>query len=442
VTGLVGWWPLHESSGKARDLSGNGNHGTLNGGVTQGVAGKAGLTSYSLNGSDQYVAPNSNVGLSTNSDFTFSTWVKFDSGADNRDRVIGLYDGSDDIFFFGIEDSSENYPDKLHVRLGHLGGNEIDNTGVGPKIRDDNWHHIVICWNSVNEELRVYIDNNLEYSESSTVDDPFDDSETFNIGNRSDNSQYLAGQLVDVRIYDRALSPQEIKTLYDWGNGDYTDRSYHDGSDPGAISRWKFDGGVGDSWGSNDGTDKTSAGFSSDAIRGQSKNFDGSDDYIDTTINSLQAPFSFFAWIKTNSASNRQAILSNYNASNDDFQFEVYDTGEVRTWGDQLPSVIKGGSISGKEWYHTGVVISSNGPKLFVNGKQVESDQSGNVGEISQNTNFYIGSKPNDTGDLPFDGGIDDARIYNGALEPHEVFQIYQWGTRGRDMRKLTVNQR
>jgi hypothetical protein len=55
VTGLIGWWPLHESSGKAKDLSGNGNDGALNNGVRQGVAGKGGLTAYSFDGKDEYV---------------------------------------------------------------------------------------------------------------------------------------------------------------------------------------------------------------------------------------------------------------------------------------------------------------------------------------------------------------------------------------------------
>ena len=55
MTGLVGWWPLNEYSGStAYDLSGNDNHGSLNSGVTQGVAGKGGLTSYSFDGSDAW----------------------------------------------------------------------------------------------------------------------------------------------------------------------------------------------------------------------------------------------------------------------------------------------------------------------------------------------------------------------------------------------------
>jgi hypothetical protein len=41
-----------------------------------------------------------------------------------------------------------------------------------------------------------------------------------------------------------------------------------------------------------------------------------------------------------------------------------------------------------------------------------------------------------------FEGKLDDPRLYSRPLKSHEVFQLYQWGTRGRDMRKLTVNAR
>lgn len=51
MTGLIGWWPLHEKTGRSNDLSGNENHGSNNSPI-HGIAGKGGLTAYSFNGSD------------------------------------------------------------------------------------------------------------------------------------------------------------------------------------------------------------------------------------------------------------------------------------------------------------------------------------------------------------------------------------------------------
>ena len=52
---LIGYWPLNENSGKAYDRSGNGNHGSLNGAVTQGETGLLGNTAYDFDGNDDYI---------------------------------------------------------------------------------------------------------------------------------------------------------------------------------------------------------------------------------------------------------------------------------------------------------------------------------------------------------------------------------------------------
>jgi hypothetical protein len=40
------------------------------------------------------------------------------------------------------------------------------------------------------------------------------------------------------------------------------------------------------------------------------------------------------------------------------------------------------------------------------------------------------------------DGLIDDVRIYDRALEPWEIHEIYRWGTRGRDLRPDLVRKK
>ncbi|MFT4892883.1 MAG: hypothetical protein ACI8Z7_000672 [Candidatus Nanohaloarchaea archaeon] len=70
--GLIGWWPLHENSGRANDLSGNGNHGSLNGSLTQGSAGKGGLVAYKFDGSDDYVSISPTL---KDPEFSVSLWV-------------------------------------------------------------------------------------------------------------------------------------------------------------------------------------------------------------------------------------------------------------------------------------------------------------------------------------------------------------------------------
>jgi hypothetical protein len=69
TNGLVGWWPF---TGNANDLSGNGNHGIVNGPTL--IQDRFGLANcaYSFDGINDFIqAPN----YTSNSSFTFSCWV-------------------------------------------------------------------------------------------------------------------------------------------------------------------------------------------------------------------------------------------------------------------------------------------------------------------------------------------------------------------------------
>lgn len=104
MTGLIGWWPLHEDSGRASDLSGNGNHGTLSGGVTQGVAGRGGLTAYSFDGVDGEVAlPAQTLGNS----FTVALWVYPRSNTP---------DETQDHNFWTHKDGDDDYRPSVNIR--------------------------------------------------------------------------------------------------------------------------------------------------------------------------------------------------------------------------------------------------------------------------------------------------------------------------------------
>ena len=74
---LVGYWKFNESSGtNAKDSSGYGNNGTLIG-DPQWVAGNLGSGALEFNGDDYVeISPTS---FNTNTDFTWTAWIKTDS---------------------------------------------------------------------------------------------------------------------------------------------------------------------------------------------------------------------------------------------------------------------------------------------------------------------------------------------------------------------------
>jgi hypothetical protein len=452
VTGLVGWWPLHENSGStARDLSGNGNHGGLNGGVTQGVVGKGGLTAYSFDGEDDYVAAPTGLDL-IEKQFTAAVWV--------RPYCVG--DGSVN-FVFGKEGDERGTFRIWKSAQDNLKGNFADSTDsysveFESSPVNGNWYFLVLTYDG--STLRGY-KNGIEVDSKNVDANPVSNDNPPVFGANSElDKQYFEGSIADGRIYDRALSSEEIQTLYEWGSGDYTDRSYHDGSDPGAVSRWKFDGSVSDFWKDNDATLNSGASVDGDdAIRGKSAVLDaGSDENITvqpapSNLNTHSDSTVSF-WTKPTSTDLGDIILNFNGEARDGITHNRFcicvdkdqDKITAATINDKTVDnnsvKLKSGKYTVGNWHHVTATYdySKHSLRLFINGKEYFDTNSNANFSGKDKDQITIGCLPNNVDYISMH--IDDLRVYNRVLEPHEVFQLYQWGTRGRDMRKLTVNKR
>jgi Concanavalin A-like lectin/glucanases superfamily len=199
--GLVGQWRMDEPvSGTVADSSGYDHDGTPNG--ASGVNNKpqpstnipTGVTSRdyrSLNfdGTDDHVAFTSALS-SSQEDITISTWAY---GTPTFKVLVSL----------GTE-----------VWLGTLGGRWTFNTKPGQYMQSpgnaaSGWHHIVATHDG--STARLYVDG---VEVNSTAGDLGDPSGSSRIGDYSGGSYNWPGYIDDVRIYDRTLTPEEIKGLY------------------------------------------------------------------------------------------------------------------------------------------------------------------------------------------------------------------------------------
>jgi hypothetical protein len=443
MTGLVGWWPLHENSGDAaRDLSGNGNHGSLNGGVTQGVAGKGGLTAYSFDGSDGYVSLPSSV--ADGSEFSVSVWIRPTAQTSNG-VIVGLQDGRAVRTY--LTDNSTTVETLFYDSNG---SNYYATASDSVSLYE--WYHVMFSWNG--SKLRIYVDGTLKDSVSISSQDSFNEGNSIGRNDFGGGKHYIPANISGVRVYDRALLPQEIQTLYEWGGGDYTDRSYHDGSDSGAVSRWELNNSsdnstATDSWDSNDGT-IDGASYVSDGVRGSSLQFNGSSDNVKNIPIDIKnwTELTFSVWAKVNSYQSRDdAIIGQHDSDGQDaVQILAKDTGGERavsfrvkhdgSWTSNTPHKSYPTSMWG---HHVGVYTGSE--IIYYRNGRFMSSESYNK-DFSQNDGEFRLATWQPYTDNFFNGNISETRVYDRALEPHEVFQLYQWGTRGRDMRKLTVNQR
>jgi chitodextrinase len=217
TSGLVGYWNFDEGSGTtAADYSGNGNTGTITGATW--TTGKVGKGALDFNGVSDYINAGTGSSLTLTGDMAVSAWVNIND--------IRLYDTI--ISYAGAVGNPVQYAfelcqRKVSFRQGNKScasdnqGNTILNTGQ--------WYHIaaVRTGSSGNWSVALYVNGALDKVISLTLDPSTSNLSPVRIGsNISGGSNYFDGSLDDVRIYNRALSTQEVLDIYN-DTGSVTD---------------------------------------------------------------------------------------------------------------------------------------------------------------------------------------------------------------------------
>ncbi|MFT4867984.1 MAG: hypothetical protein ACI9LV_000597 [Candidatus Nanohaloarchaea archaeon] len=370
--------------------------------------------------------------------FSVSAWMKIPSFASNGTRIVAD-DKNGNGWALSYGDAGEN---SIRFFVRGMDSTSLDATNT---INSTNiWYHVVGVFDNDNNNRFIFINGKKEGAITSDSGTPTTDSGNIYLG-ASGSGNNLIGEIDDVRIYDRALKDWEVKAIY----RGYNDLATPPGKeDPDAVSKYKFDdkisSGAVDSWGSNDGT-ITAGIYSNDAIRGKSMNFGGSDEYVDIGNFGFDSSTSFTwsLWAKPEDTNNAP-VMGRYDGSDDLVQF-YYVTDD--RWIFRLGHVggndhnVAGGKPNVGSWDHIVGMYDPAGPtsQIYVNGELVDR-QTGTIDDFATSNPIYIGGRGGSTSF--FNGLIDDVRIYNRTLTPHEVQQLYQWGTRGRDMRNLTANSK
>src|SRR4051812_30708719 len=198
TNGLVAFYPFN---GSANDATGNGNNGTAQNAIlTSDRFGRSGMA-YAFNGVDSLIVANvPNIPLGNNAR-TISLWVK-QSSNDASQGVNVLRWGADvPRQAFGIIANSNPY---TWQGQSWGGGNDV-NSGV---VVDKKWHQILVTHDG--SALEIWIDGVQKGMSAIGIDTQ---SSPLAIGGLS-GGKIFQGSIDDVRLYNRALSPQEIERLF------------------------------------------------------------------------------------------------------------------------------------------------------------------------------------------------------------------------------------
>ncbi|MHC4556916.1 MAG: LamG domain-containing protein, partial [Planctomycetota bacterium] len=206
---LLGWWKFDEGSGStAVDWSGYGNHATLRG-DPQWVPGFDG-DALDLDGSDDYVVlPIGGVIASLDST-TITTWVDFSNSGGGWQRIFDFGNNTTTYMFLTPRIGTVE-PMRFGITI--EGGGDPEQVMTAPNTLPSGWHHVAVTINAVTNTHTLYLDGVVVASNAAATLSPSD------LGNTTNNwlgrSQwaadgYLMGALDDFRIYDFAMTADEI----------------------------------------------------------------------------------------------------------------------------------------------------------------------------------------------------------------------------------------
>lgn len=430
--GLVGYWKMDESSwngttGEVIDHSGNGNHGTgVNGANTStGKFGNGG----SFDGEDDYVSSPNKPNL--NQDATLSFWVnKTTSGGDGA-VVAGMWD-----YYGGVVLRDGG---RAIIAGGGSAGRSQTSTGAFP---EGQYTHIVVTWKDL-IPTSFWVDGEQVALETSNSWTAAVDTGLY-IGARMLSSEsvpslYFNGSIDEVRIYNRALSPSEVKDLYKWA--------------PGPVAHYTFDSGNNTTLNDISGYGNTGTwnGSTTERYRegkiGKGGVFNGSDDYVETGSNeilNISGALTITAWIKIDSTQNsnyggvtKYANMTGYpNQRAYGFWFLPNSTtvsvtiSDDGTYNSEHYTVLTANSDLGTEtWRHVAITFNpSNFMRIYIDGKLDAETTLGVISSIYNSTApLWLGtnfdkSDPN----RYFNGLIDDVRIYNYARTQSQILEDMQ----------------
>ena len=253
VTNLKAYWAMSEGAGSlAYDSSGEGNNGTINGatyepdqpsipqlgmmnfsngavatGVTlipdpnntsediDGNAVRDRLNSFNLDGTGYAeVADDTDLDFGTG-DFTLECWAKYDFLNQGSGFNVLVSNGSMSTSGSGLSLGSSIT--KFEVRLN--AGTAVTKSFGTDDMTVGNWYHLVVTREGTS--LKTYRDTTIK-SSSTIASVNIDTSLPVRIGRDTNSNRFYQNLISDVRLYDRALTSDEIENNYNAGLSAHT----------------------------------------------------------------------------------------------------------------------------------------------------------------------------------------------------------------------------
>jgi hypothetical protein len=210
---IIRWYKFEESTGTTASDSASGIDGTLLDSFTfdsNVVPGKIGYRGLAFDGTGERIEVD-DLDLPSNYQFSVSLWAS----------TLGDFNGTSTSWGYLItkDQFTGAAPYNMAVRRSdgkfycYVSG---DSVNANTAMNDGEWHHCVMVISGNN--LSNYF--NGAFQDNILVDHDQVNNENFTIGSSDAGSGYrpFSGNIDDVRVYNKALSSEEVQLIYNLGN--------------------------------------------------------------------------------------------------------------------------------------------------------------------------------------------------------------------------------
>lgn len=400
----VARWSMDVGSGSTAFDHIGSNDGSISGASwVTGVKGSA----LSFDGNDYARVPHSKS-LNVSNSFTVSAWVK-PSDLSGTHSVVAKANGNRPAPF----DLQLRGGGEIWFVIGD--GTDYQNINTSGILSADVWQKVTISYDGT--YAYIYHNGSLKASEKVTV--PVDDDGTdLYVGKRNDDNLYMVGGIDETRVYSEALTPGQAVRLEKYPNAKL---SAH------ATERWALDAGSGSTAFGDEGSNGDVVnGTWTSGKAGSALKFDG-DGMVNATpavnLDGQTSGLTLAAWVRP-AADSRGGIVGKGSYDGGYHWSYVLErnadgTIQLDVWnssGDSF-SITSTETVPTGSWSHVAGSWNGTHLNLYINGSLVESKAVALDSVLDTSRPAYIGTRRNkDYGDKGFNGSIDEARIYSGAV--------------------------
>ncbi|MBS1496154.1 MAG: T9SS type A sorting domain-containing protein [Bacteroidetes bacterium] len=390
---LIASYPLN---GNANDISGNSLNGTIIGspGFVADRFGNANSAILFTGNTSERIEINDNALLHTPS-ISIAAWVKEIGITTILKTIIDkpLGTGIADSWHFGVNTNGGYfYSSWIMNDPGFTSYSQI----TAP-LNVGDWHYVVTTFDNVSKLHKLYVDGFLRASNTFNSTIGYDNSKMY-IGAALENNALnfpMDGELDDIKIYDGALTAQQISNEYATGT------SYNNA---GSGSALYFEGTANQYYAQLpsllDGTNIFSVDF-----------------WVKTTDNNSNPTY----WLKP-------TLVGNANPAAPDGDFGItLNNGQIGVWsgisssGDQDLQTTK--AINDDKWHHVAAVSDGTNLVLYVDGMLLPGSISTAGGTLKTAAWPWFIGKSNSccSNGSPVNATIDEFRVWNVALTQTQI---------------------